>query len=277
MEVRYLPNQASFKASSTEELRKTLLIKTLFEQDKVEMIYSELDRAIVGSAVPKAKELFLESSKQEMGADFFTERREIGIINIGQKGFVKVDDTVYDLEHKDGLYVGKGNHKIFFGSKDVNSSALFYFVSYPAHQTYPTELIKFNSVISTHPGTKNDCNERTINKFIHPDGVKSCQLVMGLTELAEGSVWNTMPSHTHQRRSEVYLYFNIEEDALVVHLMGAPQETRHIIMHNREAVINPSWSIHSGVGTRNYSFIWAMGGENQVFDDMDWVKTENLK
>jgi 4-deoxy-L-threo-5-hexosulose-uronate ketol-isomerase len=277
MEIRYLPNQASFKASSTEELRKNLLINSLFIQDKVEMIYSELDRAIVGSAVPKAKELFLESNKHEMGADYFTERREIGIINIGPKGYVKVDDTVYELEHKDGLYIGKGNHKIFFGSSNADAPALFYFVSYPAHHTHTTEKIKFDSVISTHPGSKKDCNERTINKFIHPDGVKSCQLVMGLTELAEGSVWNTMPAHTHQRRSEVYLYFNIDKDSLVLHLMGDPNETRHIIVHNREAVINPSWSIHSGVGTRSYSFIWAMGGENQMFDDMDWVESQTLK
>ena len=277
MEVRYLPNQAAFKASSTEELRKTLLIETLFVPGKIEMIYSELERAIVGSAVPLSDELILESSRQEMGADFFTERREIGIINIGRKGAVKVDEITYEIDHKDGLYVGKGNHKISFSSVDAETPAQFYFVSYPAHQSYPTEKIQFHSVAATHPGSKKECNERTIHKFIHPDGVKSCQLVMGLTELAEGSVWNTMPSHTHQRRSEIYMYFGLENDSFVVHLCGAPDETRHIIIRNGEAVISPTWSIHSGVGISNYSFIWAMGGENQVFDDMDWVKSSTLR
>ncbi len=277
MEVRYIPNQSAFKASSTEELRKNLLINTLFTPGKVELIYSELDRAIVGSAVPENKELYLESSKQEMGAEYFTERREIGIINVGSKGFIKVDDLTYVVDSKDGLYVGRGNHKIFLGSADADLPAQFYFVSYPAHHTYPTEKIQFDLVASTHPGSKNECNERTIHKFIHPDGVKSCQLVMGLTELDEGSVWNTMPSHTHQRRSEVYMYFGLDENSFVVHLMGEPLETRHIIIRDKEAVINPSWSIHSGVGIRNYSFIWAMGGENQVFDDMDWVESKKLK
>jgi 4-deoxy-L-threo-5-hexosulose-uronate ketol-isomerase len=277
MKVKYLPNQTSFKTSSTDELRKNLLIDSLFVFGKIEMIYSELDRAIIGTAVPLKEILFLESSKQEIGSEYFTERRELGIINIGKKGFVKVDDITYEIDHKDGLYIGMGNHKIYFGSSDADAHAQFYFVSYPAHHTYPTEKIQFDAVAVTHPGSQKECNERIIHKFIHPDGVKSCQLVMGLTELAEGSVWNTMPSHTHQRRSEVYMYFGMDENSLVVHLMGEPEETRHIIVRNKEAVINPSWSIHSGVGIRNYSFIWAMGGENQVFDDMDWVKSQTLK
>jgi 4-deoxy-L-threo-5-hexosulose-uronate ketol-isomerase len=277
MEVRYVPTQKSFKGYTTEELRNNLLISNLFVHGKIEMLYSELDRAIVGSAVPTKKDLFLESSKKEMGTENFLERREIGIINIGNKGYVKVDKKIYDMNSKDGLYIGKGNHQIYFGSKDKKDPALFYFVSYPAHQVYPTEKIKFESAIANHLGTQKDCNERIIHKYIHPDGVKSCQLVMGLTELEEGCVWNTMPAHTHQRRSEVYMYFNLDENGFVVHMMGEPTETRHIIVRNREAVINPSWSIHSGAGVRNYTFIWAMGGENQVFDDMDWVAPKNLK
>lgn len=277
MEVRYLPNQESFRKATTEVLRKNFLISSLFTDGTVETLYSELDRAIVGSAVPENKELFLESSKKEMGADYFTERREIGIINIGGKGFVKVDDKTFDLETKDGIYIGKGKYKIFFGSYNSKLPALFYFVSYPAHQVYPIERISFKSATSTRLGSKKECNARTINKYIHPDGVQSCQLVMGLTELEEASVWNTMPSHTHQRRSEVYMYFNLDDDSFVTHLMGESEETRHIIIRNREAVINPSWSIHSGVGTKNYSFIWAMGGENQVFDDMDWISPKSLK
>jgi 4-deoxy-L-threo-5-hexosulose-uronate ketol-isomerase len=241
------------------------------------MVYSELDRAIAGSAVPQDGELFLESSKKEMGAEYFTERREIGIINIGGKGYVKIDNSTYNMDPKDGLYIGKGSYKIYFGSTDKKNSAAFYFVSYPAHQTYPAELVKFESAMATHLGTQKDCNERTIHKYIHPDGVHSCQLVMGLTELEEGCVWNTMPAHTHQRRSEVYMYFNLGEDGFVVHMMGEPTETKHIVIRDKQAVINPSWSIHSGVGVRNYTFIWAMGGENQVFDDMDWVAPKTLK
>lgn len=277
MDVRYLPNQEWFGRATTDELRKTYLIDSLFVPSKVVMVYSELDRSITGSAVPQDAELFLESSKQEMGADFFTERREVGIINIGGKGYVKVDNNTYDLNTKDGLYIGKGSYKIFFGSTNKKNPAAFYFVSYPAHMDYPVQLITFDSAIHTHLGSKKDCNERTINKYILPERVQSCQLVMGLTELEEGCIWNTMPAHTHQRRSEVYMYFDLGEDGFVVHLMGEPSSTKHIIIREKQAVINPSWSIHSGAGVRNYSFIWAMGGENQVFDDMDWVAPANLK
>ena len=277
MEVRFIPDQNSFKRFTTDELRNNLLLDDLFLLSKIQMVYTELDRAIVGSCVPVEKELILESSKKEMGAEHFTERREIGIINIGSSGFVNVDNEVFEISPRDGLYIGKGQHKIFFGSVNKNEPAFFYFVSYPAHKTYPTLRIKNSEALATRLGSKNDCNERTIHKYIHPDGVKSCQLVMGLTELEKGSVWNTMPSHTHQRRTEVYMYFDLDPESFVVHLLGEPDETRHIIMRNKEVVLNPSWSIHSGVGNSNYTFIWAMGGENQIFDDMDWVPGKSMK
>jgi len=277
MEIKYSVHPDAFKRFTTSELRNNCLIENLFQPNALILVYAELERAIVGSAVPTQKPLSLVGSKKELGSEFFLERRELGIINIGSLGSVIVDGTEYVLNKKDGLYIGKGVKEVLFKSELKNSPSQFYIVSYPAHKEYPSQLIKYDSVVKAHLGTVRDCNVRTINKYIHPDGVHSCQLVMGLTELEEGSIWNTMPCHTHQRRSEVYLYFNISDDSFVVHLMGAPDETRHIIMHDKQAVINPSWSIHSGAGMRNYSFIWAMGGENQIFDDMDWVDAKKLK
>jgi 4-deoxy-L-threo-5-hexosulose-uronate ketol-isomerase len=189
---------------------------------------------------------------------------------------VKVDGKVYAMEYKDALYIGRGVKEIEFACSRSDKPAMFYFVSYPAHKEFPTTHAKFQDAEPVRLGSQKDANKRTIYKYIHPNGIKSCQLVMGLTELEEGCVWNTMPPHTHQRRSEVYMYFNIDPSAMVIHLMGQPDETRHIVMRNRQAVLNPSWSIHAGVGTQNYTFIWAMGGENQVFDDMDGVKVSEL-
>lgn len=277
MDVRYSTDPKGFKMMTTEELRKSYLIDSLFTFDKVPMVYSDIDRSITGSAVPVKKTLQLMASKKEMAAEFFAERREIGVINIGNEGAIKVDRKVYILQKKDALYIGRGAKNIEFRSKNISQPAKFYFVSYPAHKEYPTAHIRFTDAVQSKLGSQRDANKRTINKLILPGRVQSCQLVMGLTELEEGSIWNTMPSHTHQRRSEVYMYFNIEPDALVVHLMGQPQETRHLFIRNGQAVLNPSWSIHAGAGTRHYSFIWAMGGENQVFDDMDNISMDELQ
>ncbi len=277
MEMRYTPNNTDYLFQTTEQLKKSFLIDNLFVGNKIEMVYTDVDRAIVGTAVPITSPLKLESSAKEMAADFFTQRREIGVINIGGSGKISVEGKEYLVDYKDALYIGRGNKEIIFSSSIPELPAKFYFVSYPAHAEFKTELAKFNDVEPAKLGSVKTANKRTIYKYIHPNGIRSSQLVMGLTELDEGSVWNTMPVHTHQRRTEVYMYFNIEEDSIVVHLMGEPGETRHIILRNQNIVLSPSWSIHSGVATQNYSFIWAMGGENQDFDDMDSVSMNYLK
>jgi len=276
MEVRYSPDEKGFKQMTTEELRETFLIK-LFEKDKITMVYSDIDRSITASAMPVKKQLELKASKKEMAAKYFAERREVGIINIGGKGSIVVDKKTYKMDYKDALYIGKGAKKIIFKSNSQKKPAKFYIASYPAHTEYPTTHAKFADATPVKLGSLETSNARTIYKYIYPDGIKSCQLVMGLTELETGSVWNTMPAHTHQRRSEVYMYFNLGKDDFVTHLLGKPDETRHIIVRDGEAVLSTSWSIHSGCGTRNYSFIWGMGGENQDFDDMDWIPTKEMK
>ncbi|MCL5031416.1 MAG: 5-dehydro-4-deoxy-D-glucuronate isomerase [Bacteroidetes bacterium] len=262
MEIRYSPDPISIKRMTTEELRKTFLIDFLFQPDKIEMVYSDIDSYITGSAMSVEKNLKLLASKKEMAAEYFAERREIGIINVGGKGIIKVDGKIYSMEYKDGLYIGKGSRKIEFESSSKNSPAKFYISSYPAHKKYPTKQIKFSETEPNKLGREKNANKRTIYKYIHEKNVRSCQLVMGLTELDEGSNWNTMPVHTHQRRSEVYFYFNLDENACLFHFLGTPDETRHIVIRNNQAVLSPSYSIHSGVGTQNYSFIWSMGGEN---------------
>lgn len=277
MDVRYSPNFTGFKKMDTEELREEFLIDKLFKTDEIYLVYSDIDRSITGSAVPVNKSLKLEASKKEMAADYFAQRREIGVINIGGEGSINIDDKEYSMTHKDALYIGRGAKEFEFKSKDKNDPAKYYFVSYPAHKEYPAAHAKFSDAASIHLGSLKDSNQRTIYKYIHPDGIKSCQLVMGLTELAEGSVWNTMPVHNHQRRSEIYMYFNLKPESVVFHFMGLPEETRNIIVRNQQAVLSPSWSIHSGAGTQSYSFIWAMGGENQSFEDMDAVNMMRLK
>jgi 4-deoxy-L-threo-5-hexosulose-uronate ketol-isomerase len=277
MDVRSTTDPKGFRTMTTDELRKAYLIDNLFVLDTVPMVYSDIDRSITGSAVPVKRELKLLGTKKEMSADHFAERREIGVINIGGDGSVLVDGKEYAMALKDAIYIGRGTKEIIFTSKQTSTPAKFYFVSYPAHKEYPTAHIHLADSEHVILGSPRDANKRILNRMIHINGIKSCQLVMGLTELEEGSVWNTMPAHTHLRRSEVYMYFNVAPDALVVHLMGQPDETRHLVMRNEQAVLNPSWSIHSGVGTRNYSFIWAMGGENQVFDDMDNVTMDELQ
>lgn len=275
MDIRNAANPKDVKHYDTDRLRDEFLIDALFVPGEVKMIYSHVDRIIVGGVSPTAPTK-LEAGA-EIRANYFLERRELGIINIGPKGIVKVDGEEYVLETRDGLYVGMGAQDIVFESADSSNPAKFYLNSAPAHASYPTAKIEIEKAQPQHLGAMEQCNVRTIYKYIHPEGVKSCQLVMGMTILEPGSVWNTMPSHTHDRRMEVYLYFNMPEDALVFHYMGEPTETRHIVMRNEQAVISPSWSIHSGVGTQNYTFIWGMVGENQVFSDMDPVAMKDLR
>lgn len=277
MDVRYSPDRDGFQFMTTDELRDSFLIDNLFQKNKVPMIYSDIDRSITGSAVPTGKSLKLSASKKEMAAEYFTERREIGIINIGGKGVIKVGNKEYKMESKDALYIGRGKNNVEFKSNSAKNPAMFYFVSYPAHAEYATKQIKFSESTPVKLGTDKECNKRTIYKYIHPGTMPTCQLVMGLTELEEGSVWNTMPAHTHQRRSEVYMYFNIGKNSIIMHIFGEPTETRHLIIRDKQAALSPSWSMHAGCGTKNYSFIWAMGGENQEFDDMDAIPMTQLK
>ena len=276
MKVRYSPDPARFCRMTTQEIRENFLIETLFGLDEIEIVYSDVDRAIVGSAVP-AKTALTLTSADELRADYFCQRRELGILNIGGAGSVTIDGQAYKMAGMDCLYVGRGSKDITFASDDSTSPAKYYLLSYPAHAEYPTTYVQAKQAAPVQLGSTEASNKRTIYKCIHPDGVKSCQLVMGFTVMEPGCVWNTMPPHTHQRRMEVYMYFNMPADARVFHYMGKPEETRHIAVADGQAVIAPSWSIHSGVGTAAYTFCWGMGGENQAFDDMDHLKIEDIK
>jgi 4-deoxy-L-threo-5-hexosulose-uronate ketol-isomerase len=276
METRYSADPVRYSRMTTGELRDTFLLENLFETGKIQLVYSEIDRAIVGGVLPAKKAIALTSA-DELRADYFCQRRELGVINIGQPGMIEVDGTEYHMANLDGLYIGQGSQSIRFQSKDSKHPACYYLLSYPAHTSFPTQQAKKSDAEAVHLGSDAECNKRTIYKYIHPAGIQSCQLVLGFTELADGNIWNTMPAHTHARRMEVYFYFNIEGDHVVFHLMGPPEETRHLVVRNRQAVLSPSWSLHSGAGTRRYSFIWGMGGENQAFDDMDWVEMSSLR
>ena len=286
MEVRTASNPKDVKNYDTARLREEFLIDDLFKKDEIKLVYSHIDRIITGSAVP-VKPLKLEAG-EELRAKYFLERREMGVINIGAPGFITIDGKKYNVGHKEAMYIGMGSKDIVFESDDKNNPAKFYINSAPAHKTYPTKLIKFSGtpsedVVIVKPENKKElgslaeANHRTINKFILPGQVETCQLEMGMTHLEEGSVWNSMPCHTHDRRMEVYLYFDMDDDQMLMHFMGEPQETRHIVMHNEQAVISPSWSIHCGCSTKNYTFIWGMVGENQDFDDMDDVRPIDLR
>lgn len=275
MDVRHAAHPEDVKRYTTEELRKRFLIQNLFMPNEVTMVYSHIDRMITGGVCPlKPVALQVETG---MGVDYFLERREMGMINIGGAGTVTVDGVAHSLATTDGIYIGMGVQEISFSSVDAAQPAKFYFNSAPAHKTYPTVKIERSQSTPVHLGSIEQSNERNIYKYIHPLGVQSCQVVMGMTVLEPGNMWNSMPCHTHDRRMEVYLYFNLPEDANVFHYMGEPTETRHVVMRNEEAIISPSWSIHSGVGTRCYTFIWGMAGENQIFDDMDAVDVKTLK
>lgn len=277
MDIRYASHPNEVKQFDTERLQAEFQINSLFSPNEIKLVYSHVDRFIIGGVLPVTGALLLQADKKEMAADYFLERREIGIINVGGRGTITVDGTVYNMDSKDCIYIGLGAKDITFASENAAEPAKFYFNSTPAHQTYPTVKVAISEATPTHLGSINTSNERTIYKYIHTGGVKSCQLVMGMTLLKPGNMWNTMPSHTHNRRSEVYFYFDMPEDAVVFHMMGEPQQTRHVVMRNEQAVISPSWSIHSGVGTNNYTFIWGMAGENQIFDDMDAVAMKDLK
>ena len=268
MEVRYSRDPKSFVGMNTSEIRDEFLVADLFTPNAIKLVYLHSDRLIVGSAVPTSQPLVLEAGA-ELRAEYFTERREIGIFNIGESGSITVDGQEYGMDHREMLYIGRGSQEIAFASNDADRPARFYIISLPAHKQYPTAHIPQSQADRLDLGNSETSNERTIFQYIHEGGVPSCQLVMGFTELASGSVWNTMPAHTHERRSEVYLYFNLTDDNVVFHFMGHPQETRHLVVRDGQAAISPSWSIHAGAGTSNYCFVWAMGGENQAFTDMD--------
>ncbi|TWU45577.1 4-deoxy-L-threo-5-hexosulose-uronate ketol-isomerase [Novipirellula aureliae] len=275
MDIRYAVGKSQYQRMTTDELRNEFMVD-LFETGKLNLLYCEVERAIVGAAVPTQSCLALEAGK-ELAADYFCQRREIGVLNIGGNGTVTVDGTDYSMENLDGLYIGRGAKEVAFQSVDKDSPARFYLISYPAHADYPTKQAKKADANALKLGSVEDANKRTIYQYIHENGIKSCQLVMGFTVLEPGCVWNTMPCHTHERRTEVYLYFGLDDDSRVFHMMGPGDETRHIVMSNEQAVISPMWSIHSGCGTKAYTFCWGMGGENQRFDDMDHIAIKDLK
>jgi len=271
MDVRYAANPRDAKCYDTSRLREDFLIESLFQLNEVVMVYSHVDRMITGSACPEKKTLTITADK-ELGVEYFLERREMVTLNLGGAGVVEVDGKEYTLNQYDALYIGMGTQKVSFKGEE----AKFYFLSCPAHAAYPITLVTQEVSVKAHLGSKKDANERTINKYLDPSIVKTCHLAMGMTVLEEGCVWNTMPTHTHDRRMEVYLYLDLPENGFVVHMMGAPNETRHIIVRDSQAVISPSWSIHSGVGTCAYRFVWGMCGENQTFSDMDVVDMKDV-
>lgn len=275
MDIREYVNSEYAKGLDTEGLRSNFLISGLFLSDQITMTYSHVDRMIAGGITPATKALTLAATK-ELGTAYFLERREMGIINIGGAGSIAVDGTKYAVGARDGFYISMGSKEVTFASDDPANPAKFYFNSAPAHRACPTRLVTMTQAKHVELGSAADCNKRVINQFIHPAVLESCQLVMGMTVFSEGSVWNTMPVHTHERRMEVYLYFDMPKDRVVFHLMGKPGETRHIVVRNEQAVISPSWSIHAGVGTGSYTFIWGMAGENQTFTDMDNVPMDAL-
>ena len=276
MEVRYSVSPKEAQRMNTEEMRENFLIENLFVPGEIKFVYSHVDRIIIGAAVPTEQAISIQGSK-ELGTDYFLERREMGVIIIGGPGVIVADGVRVEMETKAGLYIGKETKKVSFESVDAKNPAKFYINSAPAHAVYPLHKIGYADANKRYLGTPEEANVRTLNQYIHPDVCKSCQLSMGMTELQTGSLWNTMPSHTHERRMEVYLYFDMSDNDVVFHMMGEPQETRHLVMKNEEAVISPSWSIHSGVGTKAYTFIWGMVGENLNFDDMDHIQTRDLK
>ena len=280
MDIRYSCNQKDFKRYTTEETRNEFLITGLYKADEVVAVYSHVDRMVTLGCMPVNETVSIDKGIDvwaNFGTSYFLERREVGIFNIGGAGKILVDGKEYKLGYKDCLYITKGAKEVLFASDDAAKPAKFYMVSAPAHCSYETRLITIDEAAKKPLGAMETSNKRVINQFIHPDVLPTCQLSMGMTCLEPGSVWNTMPAHTHERRMEIYTYFEVPEGNVVFHMMGEGKETRHIVMQNEEAVISPSWSIHSGAGTSNYTFIWAMGGENQAFDDMDTIPTTELR
>jgi len=276
MDIRQPANPTDFESYTTERIRREFLVQDLFVPGSVKLTYSYIDRMVVGGICPE-KPLVLEGGK-ELGTDFFLERRELGVINVGAAGSVQVEDQTFGLAKNDGLYVGQGVKDVVFSSHNPAEPARFYLLSAPAHKAYPSQRVTMGEVESNRIGTPEQCNVRVLRKYIHPDGAQSANLVMGLTVVESGNVWNSMPPcHTHARRMEVYFYYDLKPDAVLFHLMGEPERTRHIVVRNEQAVISPSWSIHCGVGTGSYTFIWGMIGDNQTFTDMDAVPMSVLK
>ena len=280
MDIRYSANPEDVKRYTTDELRKEFLIQELYQPDQVTAVYSHVDRMVALGIMPCTEALSIDKGIDvwaNFGTEYFLERREAGVFNLGGKGYIEADGVRYDLDFEDCLYITKGTRKVIFGSDNAQTPARFYLVSAPAHKVCKTTFISIKDANKRPCGGTENSNKRVINQFIHPDVLETCQLSMGLTQLEPGSVWNSMPPHTHERRMEIYTYFNLPEDGVVFHMMGQPGETRHLVMRNYEAVISPSWSLHCGCGTSNYTFIWAMGGENQAFDDMDNLSATDLK
>jgi len=276
MNLFQMADPVRYARMTSDELRATFLLETLFSPGSIELAYVDLDRAVIGSAVPLGKPLELQT-KPELRAEYFLERRELGIFNVGGPGSVVVDDTSYELDKLDTLYVGRGSRQVRFLSKSAADPAAFYLLSYPAHAEFPTKKVRFAEIKPVELGSLETCNKRKIYKAIHMEGIRSSQLVMGFTLLETGSNWNTMPPHVHMRRSEIYFYFDVEPGQRVIHLMGPSQSTRHLVVAERQVVVSPGWSIHAGVGTKAYGFCWGMGGENQDYSDMDPVNIKDLR
>lgn len=276
MEVRHSRHPQEVERFNTTELRENFLVQNLFVPGEINMVYSHEDRMVVGGACPTTSPLKLEDM-ETLKTEYFLERRELGVVNIGGAGLVTADGKDYELGSRDCLYVAKGTKEVLFKNVDEENPAKFYILSTLAHTVLETKKMGIDEATPVHLGSVETSNKRTIYKYIHADGLQSCQLMVGMTMLEDNSLWNTMPSHVHDRRSEIYLYFDMEEDTRIFHYMGKPDETRHLVMKNEEVAISPAWSIHSGVGTGAYTFIWAMGGENYTFDDMDHVKMDELR
>ena len=276
MQIRFHNSPAEVSRMNAEELRSNFLIQNIMKNDEINFVYTHYDRVMIGGVVPVNKTISL-TTYDALKANYFLERRELGVINVGGDGEIKVDGKVYDVNKLDCLYIGKGKQKVSFKSKKKDTPAKFYLLSSPAHHAYAVKLMKKEKALPTEMGAVVTANQRTIYKYIHADGIKSCQLVMGLTILKEGSVWNTMPTHVHDRRMEAYFYFDVPVNQKIIHLMGQPTETKHLVVSNDEAIISPPWSIHSGCGTSNYGFIWGMAGENFIYTDMDVVNINDLR
>jgi 4-deoxy-L-threo-5-hexosulose-uronate ketol-isomerase len=274
--MHYLPDSNRLRTMTTEELRASFLVPNLFRPGEVTLRAIDLDRVVLGGAVPLREPLRLDAPAT-MAAAFFAERRELGVLNIGGSGRVRVDGASHAMKNRDGLYIGRGSREIVFESDTPDRPARLYLVSYPAHVSCPTRAIVHGQANVTELGAVENANRRRLYKYVYPGGVESAQLVMGITELQDGSVWNTMPPHTHVRRTEVYLYFDVREDAVVFHFLGEPAETRNVVVRDGEVVLSPGWSIHAGCGTASYTFCWAMGGENQEFADMQAVGVRDLR
>jgi 4-deoxy-L-threo-5-hexosulose-uronate ketol-isomerase len=276
MQIRHTNSAKETRQMDTDQLRENFLVSDLMQEDNLQLVYSHYDRVIIGGAKPVNKSLDLPNHP-ELRAEYFLERRELGVINLGGKGKVSIDDQTFELDKLDCAYAGKGTKKVSFSSSNKSSPAMFYLLSAPAHMTYPAAKFTKEQASPVQLGAVETANKRTVYKYIHLEGIKSCQLVMGLTVLESGSVWNSVPPHTHTRRMEVYFYFDLPEQHRIFHYMGEPQQTRHMVMANNEAVISPPWSTHFGCGTSNYGFVWGMAGENLVYTDMDPAPVHELK